>query len=471
MDETQLQQIVSRVVAEVRAKEGRTPAPGAAQAGVFPDVDSAVQAATTAFRQLRSMPLALRDKLISGIRQTIRAEARNLAYHARTETGLGRVEDKVEKNLLVANATPGTEILRPAVITGDHGLTLTELAPFGVIGAITPSTNPTSTIVNNTISMVAAGNAVVFNAHPAAKGCSARTVELINQAVVGVGGPPNLVVCTAAPTIGSAQELMRHPGIRLLVVTGGPAVVEAAMGSGKRAICAGPGNPPAVVDETADIPKAARDIVKGASFDNNVVCTDEKEIIVVASVADALIGELKRNNVLMVGGHQLRQLEKALFAQFPEPGCAGAMKKEFVGKNPSELMRAIGVTIGDDVRLLVAEVPREHPLVWTEQLMPIVPLVRVRTADEAIDLGVAAEGGRLHTATMHSKNLDNLSRMAREINCSIFVKNGPNLAGLGYGGEGPTSFSIATPTGEGMTDARSFSRIRRCALIDAFRIV
>jgi aldehyde dehydrogenase len=471
MDETQLQQIVSRVVAEVRAKEGRLPTSGATQAGVFPDVDSAVRAAAIAFRQLQSMPLALRDKLIAAIRERIRAEARNLASLAQSETGLGRVEDKTEKNLLVANATPGTEILRPAAISGDHGLTLTELAPFGVIGAITPSTNPTATIINNTISMVAAGNAVVFNVHPAAKRCSARTVELINQAIIGVGGPANLVTCTAEPTIASAQELMRHPGIRLLVVTGGPAVVEAAMDSGKRAICAGPGNPPAVVDETADIAKAARDIVKGASFDNNVVCTDEKEIIVVASVADALIGELKHNNVLLVGGHQLRQLEKALFAEFPKPGCAGAMRKEFVGKNPSILMRAIGVTIGADVRLLVAEVPRDHPLVWTEQLMPLLPLVRVRTADEAIDLGVAAEGNRLHTATMHSKNLDNLSRMAREINCSIFVKNGPNLAGLGYGGEGPTSFSIATPTGEGMTDARSFSRIRRCTLVDAFRIV
>ena len=471
MDETQLQQIVSRVVAEVRAKERQQPANGVARAGVFPDVDSAVGAAGQAFRRFQTMPLALRDKMIAAIRQIMREEARNLAYHAQTETGLGRVADKTEKNLLVANATPGPEILRPAALTGDHGLTLTELAPFGVIGAITPSTNPTATIINNTISMLSAGNAVVFNAHPAAKGCSARTVELINTAVVSVGGPANLAVCTAEPTIESAQELMRHPGIRLLVVTGGPGVVQAAMNSGKRAICAGPGNPPAVVDETADIPRAARDIVKGASFDNNVVCTDEKEIIVVASVADALIGELKRNNVLMIGGYQLRQLEKALFAAFPEPGCAGAMRKEFVGKNPSVLMREIGVTIGDDVRLLVADVPRDHPLVWTEQLMPILPLVRVRSAGEAIDLGVAAEGGRLHTATMHSKNLDNLSRMAREINCSIFVKNGPNLAGLGYGGEGPTSFSIATPTGEGMTDARTFVRLRRCTLVDAFRIV
>ena len=364
MDETQLQQIVSRVVAEVRAKERRPAAEGSGQAGVFPDVDSAVRAATVAFRQLQALPLALREKLIAAIRQTLREEARNLAWLAQSETGLGRVEDKVEKNLLVTNATPGPEILRPAVITGDHGLTLTELAPFGVIGAITPSTNPTATIINNTISMVSAGNAVVFNAHPAAKGCSARAVELINKAIASAGGPANLVACTAEPTIESAQELMRHPGIRLLVVTGGPAVVQAAMNSGKRAICAGPGNPPAVVDETADIPKAARDIVKGAGFDNNVVCTDEKEIIVVASVADALIGELKRNNVLLVGGHQLRQLEKALFATFPEPGCAGAMRKEFVGKNPSVLMREIGVTIGDDVRLLVADVPKDHPLVF-----------------------------------------------------------------------------------------------------------
>ncbi|MFQ5420101.1 MAG: aldehyde dehydrogenase family protein, partial [Anaerolineae bacterium] len=147
------------------------------------------------------------------------------------------------------------------------------------------------------------------------------------------------------------------------------------------------------------------------------------------------------------------------------------MNKAFIGKNAAVLLAEIGISAGPEVRQIVVEVDADHPAVWSEQMMPIMPVVRVANADEGIDLAVQAEHGFRHTAVMHSKNLDNLSRMAREMDCSIFVKNGPCLAGLGYGGEGFCSYTIASPTGEGLTNPRSFSRIRRCALIDSFRIV
>ncbi len=485
IDEKRIHSIVQRVLAQLdqddvtRTTESPPqPAPKvpvasvpSGQDGIFPDVDTAIAAAGVAFRALDGMTLELRGRLIDAVRRTAQDNAEVLARVAWQETGMGRPEDKTKKNLLVATKTPGVEDLRPIAWTGDRGLTLVERAPYGVIGAITPSTNPTSTIICNSIGMIAAGNSVVFNAHPGAKDCSAQTVQLLNRAIVSAGGPPNLITAAREPTIESAQRLMKHPGIRLLVVTGGPGVVRVAMNSGKKSICAGPGNPPVVVDETADIDQAARDIVTGASFDNNVVCVLEKEIVVVASVADQLKAALKAHGAHEITSWQMKRLEKVIFHEVHEPPEESVVNKAWVGRDAKAILKEIGVSVGDEVKLALVEVDRMHALLWTEQLMPVMPLVRVPTADEAIDLAVALEGGRRHTAVMHSKHLDHLSRMAREINCSIFVKNGPSVAGLGFGGEGYTSFSIASPTGEGLTSAKDFGRVRRCTLVDSFRIV
>ena len=487
LQESQIESIVQQVMSELRQGERvrhgpmpepppvdrppATPAPLKHASNLFPDVDSAVQAAEQAFQQLHQLPLALREQMISHIRRISREHAQLLAGEAVQETGMGRMEDKTEKNLLNANKTPGTEFLPATVWTGDGGLTLVEYAPFGVIGSIIPSTNPTSTVICNTIAMVAAGNAVVFNAHPGAKGCSNHAVQLMNEAIVQAGGPANLVCGVAEPTIESAQALMQHKGVRILVVTGGIAVVRAAMASGKRAICAGPGNPPVVVDETADLEQAGRGIVRGGSFDNNVVCTSEKEVFAVDSIADELKRAMLRHGAYEIDNSQLERLMKSIFAEPPQRGRHGVMNKAFIGKNAGVLLREIGINVGDEIRQVLVDVPTDHPLVLSEQMMPIMPVARVRSADEGIDLAKISEHGFRHTAVIYSKNIDNMSRMARVMDCSIFVKNGPSLAGLGSGGEGFCSFSIASPTGEGMTSPISFSRIRRCALIEAFRIV
>ncbi|MCG8406533.1 MAG: aldehyde dehydrogenase EutE [Phycisphaerales bacterium] len=444
---------------------------GSLPMGVFRSIDDCVAAARTAFDDFSKLGLEQRKNVIASIRESMLANAISLARDAREETGLGRVEDKIIKNRLVTRKTPGTEALEPRAVSGDDGLTVMEKAPFGVIAAITPTTNPTSTIICNSIGMLAAGNTVVFNVHPNAKRVSCRNVGLINEAVVRAGGPPNVVTAMAEPTIESAQELMHHKGIRLLVVTGGPGVVKAAMGSGKRAICAGPGNPPVVVDETAEIDNAGRNIVKGASFDNNVICTDEKEVFVVESVADRLLKVMEANHAIVLTKPQISAIEKVIFEETRGPRRPGVINRKWIGKNANLILEQIGMRVPDTIRLVVLDVNVDHPLIWTEQLMPVLPLARVRNADEAIDLAIAAEHGFGHSAAMHSLHLGNLSRMAREINCSIFVKNGPIYAGLGEGGEGYCSFSIASPTGEGLTDPRSFSRERRCVLKDHFRIV
>ncbi|MGO9245379.1 MAG: aldehyde dehydrogenase family protein [Verrucomicrobiia bacterium] len=456
--------------APASSSSGSSPAP-LRDIGIFDTIDEAVKAASIAFCQFDQLGLKKRNDIIASIRQSMREHGSALARMAHEETGLGRYEDKILKNQLVVDKTPGTEDLLSNAVTGDDGLMLTEAAPFGVIAAITPTTNPTSTIINNTIAMLAAGNAVVFNVHPSAKRVSCHNVALINKAIVAAGGPRNLITCVANPTVESAQALMKHSGVRLVVVTGGGAVVKVAMASGKRAICAGPGNPPVMVDESADIDKAARDVVFGASFDNNIICADEKECLVVSSVADKLIKAMTYNGAYLITKEQLPAVEKVVFTKTYGPRQEADLDRSLIGKNASVILQKAGIRCDDSIRLGICEVDHDHPLLWTEQMMPIFPVTRVRDADEGIDFAIQLEHPRRHTFVMHSDNLSNLSRMARECNASIFVKNGPALAGLGFKGEGPTSFTIASPTGEGMTTPKSFSRWRRCTLVGAFRIV
>ena len=439
--------------------------------GVFSTVPAAVEAAQVAFEEFSRQGLDGRRAVIATVREAMRRESPELARRAHEETGLGREEDKVAKNLLVTEKTPGPEDLEPQATTGDDGMTVTEFAPFGVVAAITPTTNPTATIINNTLAVVSAGNGLVFNAHPNAKEVSARTVRLINRAIVEAGGPANLVTTIDSPTIASAQELMRHRRVRLLMVTGGPGVVAEALKTDKRAITAGPGNPPVLVDGTADLDLAGREIVRGASFDNNMVCTDEKEVFVVAERADDLLQALSRNQAMVLKEYQLRQLERAIFVQLGEPGKPGEIDRRWIGQNASRILSEIGITASDQLRLIVADVPEEHSLVWTEQMMPVMPVVRVRNADEGIDLSVRAEHGFRHTASVYSNDVSIITRMARAMNVSIFIANSANIAGLGAGGEDYTSFSIATPTGEGLTRPRTFSRIRRLTVVGSLRIV
>ena len=443
------------------ARGGRIPA---ARLGIFADVDSAAKAARKAYEELERSSLEGRYRIVDAMRKVTLKHVVELANYAVEETGLGRVADKIVKNTLCAEKTPGPEILRPITFSGDYGLSIIERAPFGVFGAVTPTTNATETIINNGIGMVAAGNAVVFNVHPSARRVCSWFVHLLNEAIVAVGGPQNLICSVAEPTIESANALMKHPLIRILAVTGGPGVVKAAMGSGKRAICGGPGNPPVVVDETARLDVAARGITRGASFDNNIICTDEKEVIVVASVADKLKELLVKEGNYLLNERQLRQLE-AIVVDKDHPN------KDFVGKNASHILKQIGVSVSDECKLVLAEVPEAHPFMQIELLMPVIGITRAPDVSSAIAAAKRCEHGYGHTASMYSTHVEALSAMARTMNTSIFIKNGPNFNGLGAEGEGYTSFTIASPTGEGLTTAVSFSRERRCTLKDHFRFV
>ena len=390
------------------------------------------------------------------------------------ETKMGRVEHKTAKHILVADKTPGTEDIRAAAQTGDYGLTLTEMAPFGVVGSITPSTNPSETVICNSIGMIAAGNGVVFNPHPNAIATSNYAVDLVNRASAQAGGPKVLVASTAKPTLESAQIMYNHFAVRLLVCTGGPGVVKSVLSSGKKAIGAGAGNPPVIVDDTADVRKAGKDIIDGCSFDNNLPCIAEKEVFAFANIADELISSMKENGAYQITIEQANRLAEIVLVESKNPKT-GIVKKivsrECVGRDAKVLLEKIGVRVGDEVRCIICETSFEHPFVQNELMMPILPIVRVRDIDEAIDLAVKAEHGCRHTAHMHSKNIDHLTRFARAVETTIFVKNAPSYAGIGFGGEGHTTFTIAGPTGEGLTSAKSFTRYRRCVMSDSFRII
>jgi acyl-CoA reductase-like NAD-dependent aldehyde dehydrogenase len=346
-----------------------------------------------------------------------------------------------------------------------------ERAPYGVIAVITPVTNPSETIINNGLSMIAGGNTAVFCPHPSARKVSILTIDLINRAALRAGAPLPLLHTVDQPSIELAKALLNYQGIRLNVVTGGPGVVKEALAAGKKAISAGPGNPPAVVDETADLERAARDLVAGASFDNNIICTDEKAVVAVALIADGLKEAFALAGAVVLPPHHIEKLRRMLLEKEHGPRQHAEINRRYVGKDAGLILRDAGIPCDPRTRLALCEVDADHPFLWTEMMMPVLPLTRARTVDEAIDFALLVEQGYRHTASMHSRNIEKLSRMARLCDCSIFVKNGPNYAGLGFGGEGPTSFTIASPTGEGMTTARSFTRVRRCTLVDHFRIV
>ena len=479
--EADIQNIVASVLKSlgtapsgVKAEWNSTSYNGRRLIGVFEDMKDAIDAAAAGYKAVRAMTLVEREKIIDKIRELTRAEAPTMAALGVAETKMGRVDHKTAKHLLVADKTPGTSDIVSQVKTGDDGLTLTEMAPFGVVGSITPSTNPSETVICNSIGMIAAGNGVVFNPHPGAIATSNYAVDLVNRASAMAGGPDILVASVAKPTLETADIMYKHPCIRLLVCTGGPGVVKSVLSSGKKAIGAGAGNPPVIVDDTADIKKAGKDIIDGCCFDNNLPCIAEKEVFAFANIADELIDAMLKNGAYLISAEQADRLAKIVLVDRKNPKTGVISKtvsRECVGRDARVLLEKIGVKVGPEVRCIICEAEFEHPFVQHELMMPILPIVRVDNIDTAIDLAVKAEHGNRHTAHMHSKNIDHLTRFARAVETTIFVKNAPSYAGIGFGGEGHTTFTIAGPTGEGITSAKSFTRLRRCVMVDNFRII
>ena len=464
IDEKQIEEIVSQVLRTLQQNGPVTTAQPAvstgassSRAGVFGTAAEAIAAAKTAQAALVKLGFAKRREIIEAIKEVSLANAKRLADLAVQDTKMGNAAHKVMKNEGAVTLSPGVEDLLSEAVSGDAGTLLIEYVPFGVINSITPTTNPTSTVINHAIIMLAAGNAVVFSPHPNARDCTEETMHVINEAIVKAGGPANLLTSVANASLRTAKEIMDHADIAMVVATGGASVVRAALSSGKKTIAAGPGNPPAIIDETAEIQEAAKHVIAGTSFDNNLLCIGEKALFVIESVANETIRELTRS-----GGHLLNANQReALEAIVTENGESN---KEYIGKDATTILNAAGITAPAGPVAIVVEVPADHGFVINEYLMPILPVVRCRDFDEALAGAIRAEGGRGHTAVLHTNNTKRITQFSKAMDCSVTVINAPSYASCGLEGEGYLAMTIAGPTGEGFTRPRTFTRQRRLTL-------
>ena len=473
VDERLVSKVVSEVLARLQTRSTTAAKPAASSFGVYENMNDACEAAHRSFEKLREMGVSARKKVIGVIRRMCVAKATEWGTIEFEETKIGRLDHKIEKLKICGDLVPGVEMLERMAFSGDFGLTIIDFAPWGVIGAVTPSTHSVPTLTGNAINMIAAGNAVVYNTHPAAAKCAAIAIRAYNEAIFQETGISDLLCTVIKPTLDTFDAMCKHPKVRLLCVTGGPAVVNAAMKTGKRAICAGPGNPPVVVDETADFDSAAKAIIQGASYDNNLLCIGEKEVFVVDSVADKLIAALKKAGAVQLNAAQVEALADKAFV-FPQGKGAGCphpvVNRDLVGRDASVLAKAIGLDVPPATMLLFGETKADHIFVDEEQMMPFIPVVRVPNVDAAIAEAIKAEHGYKHTGIMHSQNIRNLTKMAQQIDTTLFIKNGPSMTGLGLGGKGFLSFSIATPTGEGVTTPMTFTRSRRCVMVESLNL-
>lgn len=458
--ESQIKSIVGAVMAKMQLGEDT-----GNMHGIFSDMNEAIEQAKKAQKQVRVLSMDQREKIISIIRRKIKENAETLARMGVEETGMGNVGDKILKHMLVAEKTPGTEDIRTEAWSGDRGLTLVEMGPFGVIGAITPCTNPSETVLCNTMGMLAGGNTVVFNPHPQAIRTSMFAINLLNEASLEAGGPDNIAVTVQQPTLKTSEIMMKHKDIPLIVATGGPGVVTAVLSSGKRGIGAGAGNPPALVDETADIAKAAADIVNGCTFDNNLPCIAEKEVVAVDSICDELMRYMVQEQGCYLASKEVQ--DKLVHTVMDEKG---RLNRKCVGRSAKALLAMVGIEVPDNIRCITFEGPKEHPLIATELMMPILGVVRAKNFEDAVEQAVWLEHGNRHSAHIHSKNVDRITYYAREMDTAILVKNGPSYAALGFGGEGFPTFTIASRTGEGLTSAATFTKRRRCTMSDSLCI-
>lgn len=456
--EDEIKLIIEKVLASIASNKNEEK-----KLGLFDDMNVAIAKAREAQEVVKKMSLDFREKIIKNIRKKTLENAETFAKMAIEETGMGNVGDKILKHQLLAEKTPGTEDIKTIAWSGDRGLTLVEMGPFGVIGAITPCTNPSETILCNSIGMIAGGNTVVFCPHPAAVKVSNFAVNLVNEASIEAGGPENIVVSLNNPTLETSNIMMKHKDINLIAATGGPAVVTAVLSSGKRGIGAGAGNPPVLVDESADIQKAAKDIINGCTFDNNLPCIAEKEVVAIENIIDELIYYLKENGGYILSKEEENKLAATVLTD-------NGLNRKCVGRDAITLLKMIGVEAPEGTRCIIFEGDKENPLIAEELMMPILGIVIAKNIDDAIEKCVWLEHGNRHSAHIHSKNVETLTRYAKAMDTAILVKNAPSYAALGFGGEGFCTFTIASRTGEGLTSTRSFTKQRRCVMSDSLCI-
>ncbi len=437
--------------------------------GVFTNVTESIYAVKGAFDLYKNVEVEGREEIIEALRKEFTLHIDTLAQMVYGETQMGRLADKKKKIKLAIDKTPGTEDLVTEALSGAMGLTLYEYSAYGVACCILPSTNPVATFIHNVISLLAAGNTVVVCGHLRAAETTKYLVDITNKCIAGISGIENMVVTLEQIGLDETRQIMNNPSVELVLATGGSDMARSAISCGKKVLSAGPGNPTFIVDETADIKRAARHIIKGATFDNNTLCIGEKNIIIVEDVLEDFKKELIANDVFYIDDTaNMLRLSKILLTS---DALDMAPKKSMGGKDAMTLLELAGIKPRTNSHKLIAvETCKIHPFVTEELLMPLISIVKVKDFEEALEVAKVSEKGHRHTAGIHSGMIERLSIAAKEMQTSIFVKNGCSLNAIGFESKNATSFSIANQTGEGVVSARTLARRRKCCLVEALSI-
>ncbi len=422
--------------------------------GLYSNIEDAIAAAKKSQVKLTDMGRQARFKIIANIRKRCLENIERFAKLTVDETKLGRYKDKVIKNQVAINFTPGPENLEAKAFSNEVSTRIDQRAPYGLIVAITPMTNPTPGIINNAIIMISAGNSIVFLPHPSAHHCSTEAIKVIHKAIVEAGGPADLVTAAKESKIENVSKAFKSKKVDLITATGGPGIVRLSMKSGKKVIGAGPGNPPVIVDETADIESAAIEIMNGASFDNNILCNEEKVCICLRNISDRLLSAFSRNSTVVLNKEQAARVTEIVVKD-------GEINKDYMGKDASKILADAGINVDPSERLAVFVADSEsHPLVQHEQLMPVLPIILVDNFKQAVEIACRVEHGYGHTAMIHSKNIDNITTFGQAIDTTNFIVNARAQAMAIENERGGTSWTIAGATGEGNTTPKDYTRQR-----------
>jgi propionaldehyde dehydrogenase len=459
IDENQIEEIVRGVVENLVTTSGTSTfkaAPGISSGnGIFEKIGDAISAAKDAQPKLIDLGREARFRIIENIKKRCLENAEKFAKLTIDETKIGRYEDKITKNEVAVNLSPGPEDLDIKTYSDEVSTIIIDRSPYGLIAAITPMTNPTPGIINNAIVMISAGNSIVFLPHPAAHNCSLEAIKVIHSAIVEAGGPANLVTGAASSKVENVSAAFKSDNVDMITATGGPGIVRLSMKSGKKVIGAGPGNPPVIVDESADIERAAVEIMNGASFDNNILCNEEKACICIRSISDKLLSAFSRNNTVVLNREQAEKVVNLIVKD-------GEINKDYIGQDAARILGDAGINCDSGIRLAVFVTDQEsHPVIQHEQLMPVLPILLVDSFKEAMAAALRIEHGFGHTAMIHSKDIDRITQFGQMINTTNFIVNARSQAMAAEKAKGGTAWTIAGATGEGNTTPRSYTKERR----------
>ncbi len=389
--------------------------------------------AEQAQKALEKMSQAQLDSIVEAIARDFSAASEVLAEKAVQETGFGNVRDKITKNKfaseIVAEATRGMKTV--GILREDPQNRLWEIGvPVGVIAAIVPSTNPTSTVCYKAMIALKSGNAIVFSPHPKAAGCTAQAVKVVAAAAEKAGAPKGCISCLSLASMAGCQELMGAKEVRLILATGGPAMVRAAYSSGKPAIGVGAGNGPAYIHHSADVKKAISCILRSKDFDHGTVCASEQSIIVEKDMEAAVREEAQRQGFYFMDTREAGQLAKLLFRP------SGALNPDIVGRPATDLAKKAGFSVPDSTKILVAREQEAGPTrpYSMEKLCPVLAFFVMDSEDAVLEkaIEVLTHEGSGHTFAMHAEDMNVVRKFAPRIPVSRFLVNTPAaLGGIG----------------------------------------